>query len=163
MPLVRASERERDQTIRVLHDGCAEGRLSASTLESRVERALGAKTVDELRQLTDDVERVSRLKVWLSQVLTVARRSPAPRAACLWLEGIGPRPLVVGRSREADLVVSDETVSRRHAQIVRTTDGFMLADLGSTNGTWLDGRRVGQVEVAAGDVVVLGNVPLRLL
>jgi hypothetical protein len=160
---VRASERERDKTIRLLHDGCADGRLSASTLEERVERALAAKSVDELRQLTVDVERVSRLKAWLSQMVVLRRRSAAPPAACLWLSGIGTRPFVLGRSRQADLVVFDDTVSRRHAHIVRTADGFMLADLGSTNGTWLSGRRVGQVEVAAGDEIVLGDVPLRLL
>jgi pSer/pThr/pTyr-binding forkhead associated (FHA) protein len=53
-------------------------------------------------------------------------------------------------------------VARLHAQIVRTPEGFVLTDLGSTNGTWLAGRRVGQVEVAAGDVVRLGEQPLRL-
>jgi hypothetical protein len=163
MSRVRASERERDKTIRVLRDGCAEGRLSASTLEQRVERALAAGSVDELRQLTLDVKRVSRLKVSLSQLVTLRRPAAPPEEACLWLEGIGPRPFVVGRSREADLVVCDESVSRRHAHIVRTTDGFMLADLGSTNGTWLSGRRVGQVEVSAGDLIELGELPLRLL
>ena len=163
MSRVRASERERDKTIRVLHDGCADGRLSTSTLEQRVERALAAKSVGELRQLTVDVKRVPRLKAWLSHAAVPLRRSAAPRAACLWLEGIGSRPFVVGRSREADLILSDDTVSRRHAQIVRTTDGFMLADLGSTNGTWLGDRRVGQVEVAVGDSIVVGDVPLRFL
>lgn len=163
MSRVRASERERDKTIRVLHDGCAEGRLSPSTLEERVERALAAKSVDELHQLTVDVNRVSRLKVWLSHALATPWRSPVPRGACLWLEGIGARPFVVGRSSKADLVVSDKSVSRRHVQIVRTTDGFMLADLSSTNGTWMSGRRVAQIVVAAGDTVELGHVPLRLL
>lgn len=163
MSPMRPSERERDATIRVLHDGCAQGRLSATTLEQRVEHALAARSVDDLHRLTADVERVSRLKAWLSRSARLwPPRKDAP-GACLWLEGIGPRPFVLGRSGEADLVVRDDSVSRRHAQIVRTPDGFVLCDLGSTNGTWLAGRRVGQVQLVPGDVIELGNVPLRMI
>jgi pSer/pThr/pTyr-binding forkhead associated (FHA) protein len=46
---------------------------------------------------------------------------------------------------------------------VRTAEGFVLSDLGSTNGTWIAGRRVGQLEVTPGDIVCLGELPLRLL
>ncbi|HEY7076074.1 MAG TPA: DUF1707 domain-containing protein [Solirubrobacteraceae bacterium] len=77
---VRASDREREATIRVLHDGRAEGRLSTSTFEQRVERALTAKGAGELRELTVDVRRLSRLRAWLAH----ARRS---------------RPLGRGRAR----------------------------------------------------------------
>jgi hypothetical protein len=153
---MRASDREREATIRALHDGRVDGRLSTSTFEARIDRALRAKSGGELRQLTADVRRVSRLRTWF------ARRSPPDDVACLWLSVVGERPFVVGRSRQADFVVGEETVSRRHAQIARTPDGFVLTDLGSTNGTWLAGRRVGQVEVAAGDVVQLGELALRL-
>jgi hypothetical protein len=163
MSRVRASEHEREKTIRVLHDGCADGRLSTSTLEQRVERALAARSVDELRQLTLDVKRVPRVRAWLSQTLSGRSAAVAPEGACLWLEGIGKRPFVFGRSRASDLVLAGDTVSRRHAQIARSGDRFVLRDLGSLNGTWLGGRRVGQVEVAAGDVIELGDVPVRLL
>ena len=162
MSSVRASERERERTLRVLHDGCADGRISVTTLEQRVERALAARSIDELRRLTIDVKPVSRLRAWLAQVMTLHAHSAAAGAACLWLEDVGARPFVVGRSRKADFVISDECVSRRHAHIVRTADGFVLVDLGSTNGTWLGGRRVGEVAVAAGDVIELGKVELRL-
>jgi hypothetical protein len=163
MSPMRASESDRERTIRALHDGCADGRLSTSTLEQRVEQALAARSVDELRQLTLDVKRVPRVRAWLSQTLSGRSDAAAPEGACLWLDGIGKRPFVFGRSRASDLVLSGDTVSRRHAQIVRTDHGFVLRDLGSLNGTWLAGRRVGQVEVAPGDVIELGDVPVRLL
>ena len=157
---MRASDREREATIRVLHDGRAEGRLSTSTFEERVERALAARSATELRELTLDVKRVSRLRAWLGR----GRTAVAPRVpSCLRLADVGERPFVIGRSRRADLVVGDDTVSRLHAQVVRTVEGFVLSDLGSTNGTWMAGRRVGQVEVAPGDVVCLGELPLRLV
>ena len=73
---------------------------------------------------------------------------------------------LVGRAQRRNrgqAVVGDDTVSRLHANVVRSANGFVLSDLGSTNGTWMAGRRVGQVEVAPGDVVCLGELPLRLL
>jgi pSer/pThr/pTyr-binding forkhead associated (FHA) protein len=155
---MRASDREREATIRHLHDGRVDGRLSTETFEARIERALTAKSGGELRELTADVSRVSRLRAWLAGAL----RAEPDAVTSLWLRAVGERPFVVGRSRQADFVVGEDTVSRLHAQIVRTPDGFVLTDLGSTNGTWLAGRRVGQVEVAAGDVVRLGDLSLRL-
>jgi hypothetical protein len=155
---MRASDRERESTIRQLHDGRVDGRLSTETFEARIERALTAKSGGELRELTADVSRVSRVRAWLAGALC----SRPEAVSSLWLRAVGERPFVVGRSRQADFVVGEDTVSRLHAQIVRTPEGFVLTDLGSTNGTWLAGRRVGQVEVAAGDVVRLGELSLRL-
>src|SRR5690242_8417537 len=126
---MRASDREREATLRHLHDGRVDGRLSTETFEARIELALTAKSGDELRELTADVSRVSRLRAWLVGAL----RSEPDAEACLWLHGVRERPFVVGRSRQADFVVGEDTVSRLHAQIVRTPEGFVLTDLGSTN------------------------------
>ncbi len=49
---------------------------------------------------------------------------------------------IVGRSSECDLPVLDDKMSKRHFQITRTQEGFWLEDMGSTNGTFLDGKRV---------------------
>jgi hypothetical protein len=163
MGAMRASDREREATLRVLGDGRAEGRLSTSTFEERVERALTARSTGELRQLTVDVERLSPVRGWWAQVRGSKRAATGADEASLSLGDLGSRPFRVGRSGEADLVVRDLTVSRLHAQILRTPDGFVLTDLGSTNGTWLAGRRVGQVEVVPGDAVCLGDLTLHLL
>src|SRR5215218_7159954 len=53
------------------------------------------------------------------------------------LEGRGP--WTVGRSQECDIVVSDPNVSRKHARLSRADNGFVVEDLGSTNGTLLAG------------------------
>ncbi|HEX2224566.1 MAG TPA: FHA domain-containing protein, partial [Thermoanaerobaculia bacterium] len=68
------------------------------------------------------------------------------------------RPLMVGRSLECDLALRDPTVSRQHAE-VRLSDGAVhLRDLGSTNGTWVNGERVGEARVRPGDRVAFGKV-----
>lgn len=59
-------------------------------------------------------------------------------------------------------MLDDDTVSRRHAEL-RVRDGrWMVRDLGSINGTWLNGRRVGDAEVRPGDELRLGDAVLRL-
>jgi Protein of unknown function (DUF3662)/Inner membrane component of T3SS, cytoplasmic domain len=64
--------------------------------------------------------------------------------------------LVVGRSRECDLVVDDPNVSRRHMEVRRDDAGWVVADLGSTNGTKLNGRRVDEAPLEPGDEVAVG-------
>ena len=56
---------------------------------------------------------------------------------------------VIGRSRECDLVLDDPNVSRRHAELRREGDGWVVADLGSTNGIKVNGRRVDEARASA--------------
>lgn len=93
-----------------------------------------------------------------------AAAAPAPRASSA--RGVlrgrqGDYPLaepvtVLGRSRRCDIVLTDPNVSRQHAEIRRQDDGFMLLDLGSTNGTRVNRRDVKQVVLQHGDRVELG-------
>jgi pSer/pThr/pTyr-binding forkhead associated (FHA) protein len=64
--------------------------------------------------------------------------------------------VVLGRSRDCDIVVDDPNVSRRHAELRREGGGWTIADLGSTNGIKVNGRRVGEAPLAPGDRVTLG-------
>jgi len=57
------------------------------------------------------------------------------------------RAMVLGRAPGCDIVIPDRQVSRRHARITQTPDGFLLEDLSSKNGTYLNGRRVTQPTV----------------
>jgi hypothetical protein len=65
----------------------------------------------------------------------------------------------IGRDASCDLAIPDMTVSRRHARLERTKDGWLITDLESTNGTRVNGWRVrGKVPVRVGDVVSFGNL-----
>jgi len=68
--------------------------------------------------------------------------------------------MTIGRSRECELVVDDPNVSRRHAEVRKTIEGWMIADLGSTNGVKLNGRRVHEEVLRPGDKITLGLVEL---
>jgi Protein of unknown function (DUF3662)/Inner membrane component of T3SS, cytoplasmic domain len=76
------------------------------------------------------------------------------------LEG---RSVTLGRSRDCDVVIDDRNVSRRHAELVRNGDGFVLRDLDSTNGCAVNGQRVRESAVRPGDTLTLGTVTLALV
>jgi hypothetical protein len=81
----------------------------------------------------------------------------------------GPRPgqvfpltietVVVGRDPLADIVLNDPEVSRHHAQFMQAPEGYQLKDLGSTNGSFVDGKRIGgePVTLSPGQIVMFGS------
>ena len=77
------------------------------------------------------------------------------------LEGAGP--WTVGRSQENDITVNDPNVSRRHARISRADDGFVVEDLGSTNGTLLDGAPIDRERIDGGDELTFGQTAARFV
>jgi hypothetical protein len=65
--------------------------------------------------------------------------------------------IIIGRSRTCDLDLPGAVASRRHAEILGTGKGFRIRDLGSTNGTFVNGERVEQVELSPGDRIQIGG------
>jgi hypothetical protein len=70
------------------------------------------------------------------------------------------RRAVVGRSRDCDVVVNDPNVSRRHVEIRHDDKGWSIADLGSTNGVRVNGRRVERSPLRSGDRITIGVTDL---
>jgi two-component system nitrogen regulation response regulator NtrX len=75
---------------------------------------------------------------------------------------LGARPVVVGAHASCDLVLVDPQVSRRHAEVAVVPEGIRIKDLGSTNGTWWQGTKVGEVVVPSGATVQFGATPVRI-
>src|SRR5580698_6204403 len=130
VPGLRASDAEREQVVSRLRDEFIAGRLSHETFLHRMHVVL------ESRRLAD-----------LPPVLADLPAQPAPRSLSGWLRGAwstvtgGLRPsprgggdqFSIGRDASCDLAIPDMTVSRRHAQLERTKDGWLINDLESTN------------------------------
>ena len=68
--------------------------------------------------------------------------------------------LVIGRGRGADLVIAEPTISRSHAAVGYDTEGFFVQDLGSTNGTMVNGARAERQRLKSGDVIQMGKLAL---
>jgi hypothetical protein len=72
-------------------------------------------------------------------------------------------PVVVGRSPGADIVIGASFVSGRHARFTRMGDALLVEDLGSTNGTMVNGETTsGLLRLDPGDLVSIGDVTLRV-
>jgi adenylate cyclase len=72
------------------------------------------------------------------------------------------KPLVVGRAPKSDIPIIDPTISRRHAELEVTDAGIAIRDLGSSNGTFVNGARVQTGSAAPGDLISFGKVGFRL-
>jgi pSer/pThr/pTyr-binding forkhead associated (FHA) protein len=95
-------------------------------------------------------------------------REPDPRRgrARLRIDGqgdgraeiVGSKGAILGRSRDADVVIDDPNVSRHHAEIRPSGGSWIVNDLGSTNGIKVNGRRVdGPQSLKRGDVIEIGT------
>jgi hypothetical protein len=157
----------REDAAALLERSYAEGYLSPATLEERLGELARAETVDAVRLTLADLPppsawaklRGRRDPTWTS------RPDPAQEEPARWLDlsaFVDAGPVVVGRGEDCDLVLGDRTVSRRHAELDVRAHTCRVRDLGSKNGTFAHGRRVGRTRVKHGDVLVLGLARLRL-
>jgi hypothetical protein len=165
---VRVSDSEREQALAELREGFVAGRLTRDTFAHRVDEALRARASGELRALVADLPRPWHLG---AVVRETCRRVLG--ASDRWLRGwppvltLPPGPqgrFTIGRELACDMTLADDTVSRWHASLERgPAGGWLLADLGSTNGTRLNGWRVsGPMPVRAGDMVSFGALTFVL-
>jgi hypothetical protein len=163
---VRACDADREAVISQLSERYAEGRLSRDTLDQRLEAALQARYQHDLGDVLADLPSRRRLgpavqaywqrgRATLAGLMAGASR-PASARLLAFPSG-GQRRFTIGRDADCDMVLPDPTISRRHAGLRREASGWMLDDLGSTNGTRLNGWRVrAWVPVRDGDLVSFG-------
>ena len=88
--------------------------------------------------------------------LLVVQRGPSAGSRFL----LDTEVVSAGRHPDSEIFLDDVTVSRRHAEFRRTTDGFTVADVGSLNGTYVNRDRIDEVSLQGGDEVQIGKYRL---
>ena len=73
-----------------------------------------------------------------------------------------PRPWSSGAAPTCDVVINDSNVSRRHAEVWRTSEGVAVRDLQSTNGTFVNGHRITAVSLSPRDDITVGTLHMRI-
>ncbi len=73
------------------------------------------------------------------------------------------REIIIGRSSDLDMVLVEDMVSRRHAKIVTTDSEISIQDLGSTNGTFVNGEKVSRARLNEGDRILVGTSIIKLV
>ncbi|MBT2405042.1 MULTISPECIES: DUF1707 and FHA domain-containing protein [unclassified Streptomyces] len=174
-PVPRLSDAERDRALSQLREGAALGQLSHDTFLRRMELALVARRSEDLAVLTADLAGrdgnespwTRRLFGWVGRASAVSvgvrRAWTAERLPKLLLPYPGYGPLRIGRDPGNGLRLNHETVSRAHAELSLRDGLWVIHDLGSTNGTTVNGRRVtGSAVVRDGDQIGFGRMTFRL-
>ncbi len=96
-----------------------------------------------------------------SDALLVVERGPVPSLRF----ALKADQVTIGRSAGNELVMADPEISRRHARVLRRADGYAVEDIGSTNGTFVNGQRISHLTLLQdGDTIDLGDtVRLRFV
>jgi hypothetical protein len=159
---MRATDRHRERTVARLGEGYAAGAIGPDTLGFRVDAAYAARSEGDLRGLVVDLP----LRGLWGRLRALAGMAPPARVAVrsvrVGAPPDGPGPWTIGRSDRCRLVIDARTVSRAHAELRRTPAGLEIRDLGSTNGTRVNGWRVERALVRPGDELRLGDVRVLL-
>jgi pSer/pThr/pTyr-binding forkhead associated (FHA) protein len=126
-----------------------DGSLSTDTFGMRVESAFAARTRSEIRELFADLRGI---RGWIAS-LSRPREAPCDE---LRLPVTRRVALTIGRAGDCDYVVDEPTVSRHHALLRRTPEGWAVYDTGSTNGTLVNGWRIDEAALRPGDELTIG-------
>jgi hypothetical protein len=170
LPVFRASDADRENVLGILRRSSAEGRLSSDTFLHRIELALRARGDAELSELLRDLPSQAEPGTWLVRTVrwwsavtaSVQQAWRTPRLPRLVLPR-DERVYLIGRAPDCDFTVRDMTVSWRHAELQPSAGHWVLVDLGSKNGTHVNGWRAGAgFTVRAGDWVRFGRARFRI-
>src|ERR1700749_1089564 len=76
---------------------------------------------------------------------------------------VNDKPIIVGRSSDLDMVLVEDMVSRKHARITMQQDQIWIEDLGSTNGTFVNGEKIKRARLKEGDRGLIGTSILKVI
>jgi hypothetical protein len=151
--------------------------LAAYLLETGVQAGFSFPAAPSVRVVAEaaldlDERRVTALITPTTRGDTAAQPSAAPLAsahlppgAFLIIDSAQTFPLTapvinIGRRAGNDLVINNPHVSREHAQLRAIRGSYVIFDLDSTSGTFVNNQRISQAALHPGDVILLGSVPL---
>jgi predicted component of type VI protein secretion system len=109
--------------------------------------------------LPRQIKNIRNRKVANDSYQLVVRNAPQSGLIAGQVIALEDDVLTLGRDPLSDIILDDAEVSRHHAKLVRQADGYMIQDMGSTNGSFVDGERLGGEPLALkpGQVVMLGS------
>jgi hypothetical protein len=164
---MRASDRERQETVRALRGQLRQGRLSEVTFVRRLVLALDARRRTDLDSLVADLPpgptlRVRATRLYHRCAALLVRWMPGQPGTERGIRELALPPVpgeyVIGRGDDVDLHLDEISVSRRHALMTYICGSWVVTDLGSRNGTWVNGWRLpGPAPIRPGDVLDVGS------
>lgn len=167
MRVMETAGSSRSRVAHVLSAAYGSGLLSPDTFNYRLDAALRAPLVSPPELIGDLQVRPSRprmpklcRRLWRALGSRWASFEHLPLLALDWSGET--TALLIGRQSVCDVVLLDPNVSRQHARLRWRDGGWILQDLQSTNGTFINGRRVGRSELRPGDLLMLGATQVKV-
>ncbi len=93
--------------------------------------------------------------------MILSYKDPNGNARKLRLKTIAVKPITIGRGKEADVQIEDGNCSRVHCAIRYWDDIFVVRDMHSRNGTFLNGNKIDVAQLKPGDVLKIGNTEMH--
>lgn len=164
----------RDRLAGILGAAFADGLLSEQTLSYRLGLVFGPRLVDPVGVVGDlsirDHRRRRRRPLSVAAVAAILRRFIGWPERCEDAQSLvlglhwtgGDEDLVIGRHGSCDVILDNDSVSRRHARLLCRDGNWMIEDLGSRNGTNVNGVAVGRCQLQPGDHVWLGDERIEI-
>jgi pSer/pThr/pTyr-binding forkhead associated (FHA) protein len=125
--------------------------------EVEIETAVSPAPEPPLDAASESGTRVFEVPIVRAPAISLEVREPGRAMRRVPMTGA---PMRIGRAPECELVLKDNRASRRHARLAARDGVLVLTDLGSTNGTRVNGNRVTEVVLGAGDRVQIGETSL---
>ena len=154
----------RPQVLVTTDDDLAVGEFGIAT---RLVAPEGAKEPELPEAALPTAEVPAQTMIYRAPEPVVADAPPPPperEVVTLTIDGqkheVTSSRVVIGRSREADIRVSDVNVSRRHAEVRQEGAGYWIVDMGSTNGLEVNGKRAERARLRDGDRILLGSTEI---
>ncbi|MCW3014889.1 MAG: signal peptide protein [Solirubrobacterales bacterium] len=161
---MRPTNQQRERTLHKLQSAYVDGLISADTLEARAAIAYRSRSIADLSRVLGDIPtRMSQLRKAYEEFFWPEGRDSIRGGIDVALPSRRSAAIVLGRHPSCDIVLEHCSVSRRHLQITFDGRRWEANDLGSTNGTSLNGRRLIRTQTAPGDVLQLGECKVRLV
>lgn len=153
-----------------LRSAYAAGLLTQDTFAHRIDHLYGGSLVHPEQLVGDLTFRREAPRPTLRQRLVelgLGRRADAERSAAnvpiLPLDWSGSTTqILIGRASHCDIVIGADTVSRRHADLFFREGSWVLVDLDSTNGSYINGTRVHRAQLLPGDMLAFGRAQLMV-
>ena len=117
---------------------------------------IGFSPIPASEEESGEVAALPQSELERGQALLVVQRGPNAGSRFL----IDKDSTTIGRHPESDIFLDDVTVSRRHAEFRRDGDKFVIHDVGSLNGTYVNRQRVDETQLANGDELQIGKFKL---
>jgi len=182
---LQSNNRKLTETVSTVEEELELARKETSQIEARLSEAIAnnetlsaelrsrnAQITDVDGQLADSHTESADVAFESPEIEGKERKMPAGQVEGRWvLVGLDDRMpeshllsngvVIVGNSRDCDIQIQSQFISRHHAQLVNTDKGCVLGDLNSTNGTFVNSRRINKRVLRAGDVVTIGKHRFR--